>query len=136
VNCQVSSVVPEIGHRGCELLGNPADSTNGLVFPDLNSAPFGGEAFQTNLIMPEPCPFPSPSLPVCSITRPTETNSGLSANRSIHSDAEPPGHKTKVTACTGWLFGLNDTKEPPISRNLSHGSDQALACSLLVAGYV
>src|SRR6202163_1244337 len=33
------------------------DPTNGLVFPDLNSPPFGGEDFQTNLIMPEPCPF-------------------------------------------------------------------------------
>jgi len=47
------------------------------VFPDLNSppfpAPFGAEDFQTNLIMPEPCPFLSRSLPVCSIIRPTET---------------------------------------------------------------
>jgi hypothetical protein len=49
------------------------DPTNGLVFPDLNSAPFGGENFQTNLIMPEPCPFLSRSLQVCSIIRPTET---------------------------------------------------------------
>jgi hypothetical protein len=49
------------------------DSTNGLVFPDLNSAPFGGEDFETNLIMPEPCPFLSRTLPVCSIIRPTET---------------------------------------------------------------
>src|SRR6267143_622913 len=40
------------------------DPTNGLVFPDLNSPPFGGEDFQTNLIMPEPCPFLSRSLPV------------------------------------------------------------------------
>jgi hypothetical protein len=49
------------------------DPTNGLTFPDLNSAPFGGETFQTNLIMPEPCPFLSPDLPICSIIRPTET---------------------------------------------------------------
>jgi hypothetical protein len=49
------------------------DPTNGLKFPDLNSAPFGGETYQTNLIMPEPCPFLSRSLPVCSIIRPTET---------------------------------------------------------------
>ena len=49
------------------------DSTNGLTFPDLNSPPFGGETFQTNLIMPEPCPFISRSLPACSIIRPTET---------------------------------------------------------------
>jgi hypothetical protein len=42
-------------------------------FPDLNSPPFGGETFQTNLIMPEPCPFLSRKLPPCSIIRPTET---------------------------------------------------------------
>ena len=49
------------------------DPTNGLVFPNLNAPPFGGQNFQTNLIMPEPCPFLSPNLPVCSIIRPTET---------------------------------------------------------------
>jgi hypothetical protein len=49
-------------------------NNNTVTFPDLNSAPFGGEDFQTNLIMPEPCPFISSSLPVCSIIRPTETN--------------------------------------------------------------
>ncbi|HEX5227023.1 MAG TPA: ferritin-like domain-containing protein [Bryobacteraceae bacterium] len=49
------------------------DPTNGLVFPDLNSPPFGGETYQTNLIMPEPCPFLSRTLPPCSVIRPTET---------------------------------------------------------------
>ena len=49
------------------------DPTNGLVFPDLNSSPFDGEDFQTNLIMPEPCPFLSRNLPVCSVIRPIET---------------------------------------------------------------
>jgi len=49
------------------------DPTNGLVFPDLNSNPFGGQTFQTNLIMPEPCPFLSRGLPPCSIIRPTAT---------------------------------------------------------------
>jgi hypothetical protein len=49
------------------------DPTNGLVFPDLNSPPFGGEDFQTNLIMPEPVPFLNRKFPVCSIIRPTET---------------------------------------------------------------
>jgi hypothetical protein len=44
-----------------------------VTFPDLNSPPFGGEDFKTNLIMPEPCPFLSRKLPVCSIIRPTET---------------------------------------------------------------
>ena len=49
------------------------DPTNGLTFPNLNAPPFGGETFQTNLIMPEPCPFLSRKLPRCSIIRPTET---------------------------------------------------------------
>jgi Ferritin-like domain len=49
------------------------DPTNGLVFPDLNSRPFGGEQFQTNLIMPEPTVFLSRKFPRCSIIRPTAT---------------------------------------------------------------
>ena len=44
-----------------------------VTFPDLNAPPFGGELFQTNLIMPEPCPFLDPSLPIVSIIRPTKT---------------------------------------------------------------
>src|SRR5450755_5061069 len=55
------------------------DPTNGLVFPDLNSPPFGGEAFSTNLIMPEPCPFISRILPPCSVIRPTNTD-GVAAS--------------------------------------------------------
>jgi hypothetical protein len=58
------------------------DPTNGLNFPDLNSGkdPNNGstgdavrQMFQTNLIMPEPCPFINTSLPVCSVIRPTNT---------------------------------------------------------------
>jgi hypothetical protein len=52
-------------------LTDPKDST--LVFPNLNSPPFGGEEFQTNLIMPEPTKFLSGNLPACSIVRPTAT---------------------------------------------------------------
>ena len=48
-----------------------------VTFPDLNAGPFpsgfGMEDFQTNLIMPEPCPFISSKLPRCSVIRPTET---------------------------------------------------------------
>jgi hypothetical protein len=44
-----------------------------VTFPNLNAPPFGGELFQTNLIMPEPCPFLSRKLPRCSVIRPTET---------------------------------------------------------------
>ena len=48
------------------------DPTNGLVFPDLNAAPFGGQDFQTNLIMPEPTIFLSRKFPAVSIIRPTQ----------------------------------------------------------------
>jgi hypothetical protein len=59
------------------------DPTNGLTFPDLNNGvdPNTGargaavrQMFHTNLIMPEPCPFISTSLPVCSVVRPTKTS--------------------------------------------------------------
>jgi hypothetical protein len=49
------------------------DPTNGLVFPELNAPPFGGEDFQTNLIMPEPTVFLNRTFPAVSIIRPTNT---------------------------------------------------------------
>jgi hypothetical protein len=52
-------------------LTDPKDPT--LVFPNLNAPPFGGEDFQTNLIMPEPTVFLSRQFPTCSIVRPTHT---------------------------------------------------------------
>jgi hypothetical protein len=56
-------------------LTNVIDPVTGVsvTFPDLNSPPFGGELFKTNLIMPEPCPFLDRSLPIVSIIRPTKT---------------------------------------------------------------
>ncbi len=58
-----------------------------LVFPDLNAAPFGGEDFQTNLIMPEPVPFLSRKFPACSIIRPTETKgAAMGAIRALTAD--------------------------------------------------
>jgi len=50
-----------------------------VTFPNLNSPPFGGEDFQTNLIMPEPTAFLSRKLPVCSIIRPTATKGAATA---------------------------------------------------------
>lgn len=49
-----------------------------VTFPNLNAPPFGGELFQTNLIMPEPCPFISRKLPRCSVIRPTQTKDAAS----------------------------------------------------------
>jgi hypothetical protein len=65
-------------------LTDPNDAT--LVFPNLNTTP-GGEDFQTNLIMPEPCPFLSRKFPVCSIIRPTETKgAAMGAVRALTQD--------------------------------------------------
>jgi hypothetical protein len=61
------------GNTVSDPLAPLTDPTNGLTFPNLNVSPFGSEQFQTNLIMPEPCPFLSRKLPKCSIIRPTET---------------------------------------------------------------
>ena len=63
------------------------DPTNGLVFPDLNSPPFGGEEFQTNLIMPEPTVFLNRTFPIVSIIRPTETSgAAMAAVNALTSD--------------------------------------------------
>jgi hypothetical protein len=50
-----------------------------VTFPNLNAPPFGGEDFQTNLIMPEPTVFLSKKLPAVSIIRPTATRGAAMA---------------------------------------------------------
>ena len=51
-----------------------------VVFHDLNNDPgFGGEEFQTNLIMPEPTIFLNRNFPKCSIIRPTQTKGAAMA---------------------------------------------------------
>jgi len=63
------------------------DPTNGLVFPDLNAPPFGGQDFQTNLIMPEPTIFLDRRFPVCSIIRPTATEgAAMGAAQALAAD--------------------------------------------------
>ena len=52
-----------------------------------NAPPFGGEDFQTNLIMPEPTIFLSRKFPVCSIVRPTETKgAAMGAVKALTAD--------------------------------------------------
>jgi hypothetical protein len=63
------------------------DPTNGLVFPDLNAPPFGGEDFQTNLIMPEPTVFLSRKFPVVSVIRGTRTSgAAMGAVKALTAD--------------------------------------------------
>jgi hypothetical protein len=58
-----------------------------VTFPDLNSAPLGGEDFQTNLIMPEPTIFLNRHLPACSVIRPTKTRgAAMGAAKALTAD--------------------------------------------------
>jgi len=70
-------------------LTNVIDPVTGVsvTFPDLNSPPFGGEDFQTNLIMPEPTVFLSRQFPPVSIIRPTATKgAAMGALKSFADD--------------------------------------------------
>src|SRR6476661_1691450 len=75
------------------------DPTNGLTFPDLNAPPFGGQRFQTNLIMPEPAIFLRRTFPIVSIIRPTETEgAAMGAVKALTADGlfigQPPAFFT------------------------------------------
>jgi Ferritin-like domain len=76
------------GNAVSDPLAPLTDPTNTkLVFPNLNVSPFGGEDFQTNLIMPEPCPFLNRKFPAVSIIRPTSIkNSGAVATVKAFKD--------------------------------------------------
>jgi len=70
-------------------LMNVVDPKTGVTvtFPDLNSPPFGGEDFQTNLIMPEPTAFLNRQFPACSIIRPTQTTgAAMGAVKALTAD--------------------------------------------------
>jgi hypothetical protein len=81
-------------------LPNVIDPVTGVsvTFPDLNSPPFGGENFQTNLIMPEPTTFLSRQFPPCSIIRPTETaGAAMGAVNALTADGLFIGQSNQFT---------------------------------------
>ncbi|HVP54896.1 MAG TPA: twin-arginine translocation signal domain-containing protein [Candidatus Eisenbacteria bacterium] len=70
-------------------LADVVDPATGVkvTFPDLNSSPFGGEDFQTNLIMPEPTVFLNKKFPAVSIIRPTATKgAAMGALKALTAD--------------------------------------------------
>jgi hypothetical protein len=75
-------------------LAGVVDPVTGLTFPNLNA--HGGEATQTNLILPEPTQFLRNDLPACSVVRPAlDQNAGAVATiRSFTADklfdGQPP----------------------------------------------
>jgi hypothetical protein len=63
------------------------DSITGstVTFSDLTTGQ--PESLQSNLIMPEPCPFLSRKFPICSIIRPTETQgAAMGALKALKAD--------------------------------------------------
>jgi len=75
---------------------DPVNKTK-VVFHDLNNDPgFGGEEFQTNLIMPEPTIFLSKKFPACSIIRPTQTKgAAMDAVKALTFDGLFVGQQNK-----------------------------------------
>ncbi len=69
-------------------LAGVTDPETGVHFPDLNAPPFGGELYETDLVLPEPCDFLTPSLPACSVIRPSSTAKAgaLAAVRALTAD--------------------------------------------------
>lgn len=81
-------------------VANVIDPVTGVsvTFPDLNSPPFGGENYQTNLIMPEPTSFLSRQLPPCSIIRPTNTQgAAMGAVQALTADGLFIGQSKQFT---------------------------------------
>ena len=88
------------------------DPTNGLVFPDLNAPPFGGQDFQTNLIMPEPTVFLNRTFPAVSIIRPTETQgAAMGALKALTADGLFIGQSKEFFAVLNELAAQADAAQ-------------------------
>lgn len=97
------------------------DPTNGLEFPDLNASPFGGEDFQTNLIMPEPTVFLSRKFPVCSIIRPTETKgAAMGAVKALTDDGLFIGQSSAFSDFLNKLAQAADAAQPSTQQPGKH----------------
>jgi Ferritin-like domain len=102
------------GNAVSDPLAPLTDSTDtNLVFPNLNVPPFGGEDFQTNLIMPEPCPFLSRKFPVVSIIRPTGIRAGgaVATIKAFRDDGLFIGQSAEFLQLVNDLAGDADTAE-------------------------
>jgi hypothetical protein len=79
----------KMGNAFSDPLAPLVDPGTGLMFKNFNMAgnqhnsdlsaadkAAGSQMFQTNLILPEPCQFLDPSLPACSVIRPTLSGNG------------------------------------------------------------
>ncbi|MGN6378539.1 MAG: ferritin-like domain-containing protein [Gaiellales bacterium] len=105
------------GNAVADALAGVTDPVTGVHFPDLNSPPFGGEAFQTNLIMPEPTDFISKQLPKCSVIRPTlDKNGGArAAVKALTADNLFKGQSAKFFHT---LMALADAADAAVRGNI------------------
>jgi hypothetical protein len=70
------------------------------------------ESLQANLIMPEPCPFLSQQLPICSIIRPTNTKgAAMGAVRALTADGLFIGQKPAFLAALSELAAEADAAQ-------------------------
>jgi hypothetical protein len=101
------------GNAVAQPLAGVKDPETGVTFPDLNSPPFGGETFQTNLIMPEPCDFIDKRLPKCSVIRPsTVHNSGaMAAVKALTANGLFDGQSRKFFAAAHALAKAADAAQ-------------------------
>jgi hypothetical protein len=99
------------GNAVAQPLAGVKDPETGVTFPDLNSPPFGGELFQTNLIMPEPTDFIDKRLPKCSVIRPsTVHNSGaMAAVKALTANGLFDGQSKKFFAAAHALAHAADS---------------------------
>jgi hypothetical protein len=101
------------GNAVAQPLAGVKDPETGVTFPDLNSPPFGGETFQTNLIMPEPTDFIDKRLPKCSVIRPsTVHNSGaMAAVNALTANGLFDGQSKKFFAAANALARAADAAQ-------------------------
>jgi hypothetical protein len=81
----------KLGNAISQPLAGVVDPETGTKFLDLNNPanqPFGNDLAQTNLILPEPCQFINPNLPLCSVIRPisTEHSGAMAAVNALTAD--------------------------------------------------
>jgi ferritin-like protein len=100
------------------------DPISHITFPNLNTTP-GGEAVQTNLIFPEPCEFIDPSLPACSVIRPSllQNAGAVAAVKALTNDNLFAGQSDAFFAAVMQLAEAADAAERGARDNHRHGED-------------
>jgi hypothetical protein len=105
------------GNAVSQPLAGVVDPETGVTFPDLNAQ--GGEATQTNLILPEPTQFLRKDLPVCSVVRPTldEFAGAVATIKSFTADRLFQGQSSKFFQTVMQLAREADAAQRHVNRH-------------------